>query len=241
MLVKVDTKKNRLFLKISGSVSKKELDKIYTDVRFAVADLLPGFSVIDDLSECTLCHLGGIATYRKISNYLIKNGVRDVVRIINKDSLVLKQFLQFAARFAEYIPIYVSTVEEAEEQLDKSEERNRLSFHFAGRPSIKYFSNNASGEGHILNISTIGCKITSTMFPPAIDEEIDIVISFNAYDENAQKTLNTKAYVIRIDNDGFAVKYSNFSEDAKKELWQVLLLEYEHDSQNFPSDVGKSK
>jgi hypothetical protein len=238
MIVKVDIKKNRLFLKFSGSVSKKGLEKIYTDVRFAVADLLPGFSVINDLSECTLCHISGIATYRKISNYLIKNGVRDVVRIINKDSLVLRQFLQFAARFAEYIPIYVSTIEEAEEQLDKSDERNSLSFHFAGRPSIKYFSNIASGEGHILNISTIGCKIASTTFPPAIDEEIDISISFNAC-ENAQKTLNTKAYVVRIDNDGFAVKYSNFSEDAKKELWQNLLLEFEHDSQAFPSDVGK--
>jgi hypothetical protein len=238
MKVKVDTKKNRLFLKFSGSVSKKELDKIYTDVRFAVADLLPGFSVINDLSECTLCHISGVATYRKISNYLIKNGVRDVVRIINKDSLVLRQFLQFAARFAEYIPVYVSTIEEAEEQLDKSDERNSLSFHFAGRPSIKYFSNIASGEGRILNISTVGCKIASTTFPPAIDEEIDISISFNAC-ENAQKTLNTKAYVVRIDNDGFAVKYSNFSEDAKKELWQNLLLEFEHDSQAFPSDVGK--
>jgi len=240
MIVKVDTKKNRLFLKFSGSVSKKELDKIYTDVRFAVADLLPGFSVINDLSECTLCHISGIATYKKISNYLIKNGVRDVVRIINKDSLVLKQFLQFAARFAEYIPIYVSTIEEAEEQLDKASERNRLSFHFAGQPSVKYFSNTARGEGHILNISTSGCKIASTTFPPAIDTEIDIAISLNAY-ETAQKTFNTKASVVRIDNDGFAVEYSNFSEDRKKELWQDLLLEFEHDTHAFPSDVGKLK
>jgi hypothetical protein len=45
--------------------------------------------------------------------------------------------------------------------------------------------------------------------------------------------------VVRIDNDGFAVKYSNLSEDAKNELWQDLLLEFEHDSQAFPSDVGK--
>jgi hypothetical protein len=240
MIVKVDIKKNRLFLKFSGSVSKKELDKIYTDVRFAVADLLPGFSVINDLSECTLCHISGIATYKKISNYLIKNGVRDVIRIINKDSLVLKQFLQFAARFAEYIPVYVSTIEEAEAQLDKADERNRLSFHFAGQPSVKYFSDTARGEGHILNISTRGCKITSTTFPPAIDKEIDIAIAFNVY-ETSPKTFNTKACVVRIDNDGFAVEYSNFSEDRKKELWQDLLLEFEHDSQAFPSDVSKLK
>ena len=88
MIVKVDTKKNRLFLKFAGSVSKKELDKVYTDVRFAVADMLPGFSVVNDLTECDLCHLSAVATYKKISNYLVRNGVKDVVRIINKGSVV---------------------------------------------------------------------------------------------------------------------------------------------------------
>ncbi len=236
MIVKVDTKKNRLFLKISGSVSRKELDKLYTDVRFAVADLLPGFSVINDLTECTLCHISGIAVYKKISNYLITNGVRDVVRVINKDSLVLKQFLNFASGYAEYIPVYVSSIAEAEEQLDKSDERNRLSFHFAGLPSVKYFSTSARGEGHVFNISTNGCKITTTTFPPAIDKEIEIVISFNAC-KTTQKTFSTKACVVRIDDDGFAVEYSGFSEDGKEELWQDLLLEFEHDSQAFPADV----
>ena len=237
MVVKANIKKNRLFLKFSGTVSKKELDKIYTDIRFAVADLLPGFSVINDLSECTLCHLSGIASYKKISNYLIKSGAKNVVRIINKDSLVLKQFLQFAARFAEYIPVYVSTLEEAEALLDNSDERNSLSFHFAGRPSVKYFSDTAEGEGQVLNISTNGCKIISTTFPPVIDQEIDITISFNVY-QSAQKTFNAKACVVRTDNDGFAVEYSNLSEEIKMELWQDLLLEFEHDTQAFPSDVG---
>lgn len=237
MVVKANIKKNRLFLKSSGSVSKKELDKIYTDIRFAVADLLPGFSVINDLSECTLCHISGIATYKKISNYLIQNGAKNVVRIINKESLVLKQFLQLAARFAEYIPVYVSTLEEAEALLDNSDERNSLSFHFAGQPSVKYFSNTATGEGHVLNISTSGCKIISTTLPPVIDQEVDITVSFNVY-QTAQKTFNAKACVVRTDNNGFAVEYSNLSEGRKNELWQDLLLEFEYDAQAFPSDVG---
>ncbi len=238
MIAKVDIKNNRLYLKFSGGVSRKQLDKLYTDVRFAVADLLPGFSVINDLTECTLCHISGIATYRKISKYLISNGVRDVIRIINNDSLVLKQFLNFASRFAEYIPIYVSNIKEAEEQLDKSNERNRLSFHFASLPTVNYTANNMNGEGHILNISTRGCKIFSTTFPPAIDQEIDIVISFHA-GETARKTFSTKACIIRIDTDGFAVEYSDLSEKRKEELWQDLLLEFEHDSQTFPADVAR--
>ncbi len=231
MIAKVDIKNNRLYLKFSGSVSRKELDKLYTDVRFAVADLLPGFSVINDLTECTLCHISAVATYRKISKYLINNGVRDVVRIINNNSLVLKQFLQLASRFAEYIPVYVSTIEEAEEELNKIDKRYRLSFHFAGPPAVNYFSRNARGEGHVLNISASGCKISSTTFPPAIDQVIDIGITFNS-NEIAVKTFSTKACIMRIDNDGFAVEYRDLGEKRKEELWQDLLLEFKHDSVN---------
>jgi hypothetical protein len=240
MIVKVDTKKNRLFLKFSGSVSKKELDKVYTDVRFAVADLLPGFSVINDLTECNLCHINAVATYKKISNYLVRNGVKDVVRIINKESVVLRQFLNFAARFAEYIPIYVSTLEEAEEQLDKTDRRNRLRFHFAGRLHVEYFSNSARGEGYIIDISTIGCKIASPTFPPAVDAIIDIVISFNAL-ETSQKTFNSKASVVRTDDGGFAVEYKDIINEKKDELWQVLLQEFEYDLEVFPAEIVQQK
>jgi hypothetical protein len=238
MIVKVDTKNNRLYLKFSGSVAKNELDKVYTDIRFAVADLLPGFSVIDDLTECTLCHISAVATYKKISNYLIRNGVKDVVRIINKESVVLRQFLNFASRFAEYIPIYVSTLEEAEEQLDKTGRRKRLRFHFAGRLQAEYFSNTARGEGYIIDISTTGCKIASPTFPPGVDAIIDIVISFNA-SETVQKTFSTKALVVRTDDGGFAVEFKDISEEKIEELWQDLLREFEHDLEAFPTEIVK--
>ena len=237
MIVKVDTKKNRLFLKFSGSVSKKELDKFYTDIRFSVADLLPGFSVVNDVSECTLCHIGAIATYKKISNYLVRNGVKDVVRIINKESVVLRQFLNFASRFAEYIPIYVSTLEEAEEQLDKGDRRGRLRFHFAGHLQAEYFSNTARGEGYIIDISTTGCKIASPTFPPAVNAIIDILISFNA-PETTQKTFKAKACVVRTDSSGFAVEYQDVSDETKESLWQGLLQEFEHDLKAFPAEIA---
>ncbi len=237
MIVKVDTKKNRMFLKFSGSVSKKELDKVYTDVRFAVADLLPGFSVINDLTECNLCHINAVATYKKISNYLVRNGVKDVVRIINKESVVLRQFLNFAARFAEYIPMYASTLEEATELLDKTDKRNRLRLHFAGKLQVEYFDNSDRGEGHVLDISTVGCKIATSTFPPAIDSTIALTISFNA-PETAQKTFSTKAKVVRTDEGGFAVEYKDMNEDKKKELWQDLLREFEYDLEVFPAEVA---
>ena len=236
MIVKVDTKKNRLILKFAGSVSKKELDKVYTDVRFAVADMLPGFSVINDLTECDLCHLSAVATYKKISNYLVRNGVKDVVRIINKDSVVLRQFLNFAARFAEYIPMYASTLEEAEELLDRTDKRNRLRLHFAGKLQVEYSASTARGGGALLDISWLGARSPHLAFPPAVGSIIHIAISFNAL-ETAQRTFSTKANVVRTDEGGFAVEYQDMNEEIQKELWQDLLREFDYDLEVFPADI----
>ena len=49
--VKADIIENRLYFKFSGKAEKDDLDKLYTDVRFLVADLTPGFDVIKDFSE----------------------------------------------------------------------------------------------------------------------------------------------------------------------------------------------
>ena len=52
-----DIKRNGLYITLSCDPSKKVLDKVYTDVRFCVADLKSGFDVVTDLSQCTLGHL----------------------------------------------------------------------------------------------------------------------------------------------------------------------------------------
>jgi PilZ domain len=234
MQVKVDGKKNRLYLKISGNVSKKELENLYTDIRFAVADLQPGFSLVNDLTECKLCHITGIGTYKKISNYLVTNGVRDVVRIINHDSLVLKQILNFASRYTEYIPIYVSTTQEAEEQLDMSDQTSRLRFRFSNLPPVEYFFKGTKGEGRVYHIATSGCRIDSATIAPVINEQLDITFAFNA-PENDPKNFYVKAQVVESANDEFAVEHRDFSDGEESRLWQYLLHEFKHESQNFHS------
>ena len=89
--VKNNIKKNRLYFTFSGKPTKIEMDKLYTDVRFNVSDLKNGFDVISDYSECQLVHLNGIKTFIKIMNYLLANGVGDVVRVINENSLLFIQ------------------------------------------------------------------------------------------------------------------------------------------------------
>jgi len=59
------------------------MDNLYTDIRFCVADLRPGFKLITDLSDCTLLSLRGLPTFNKRANHLISNKVAKVIRIID--------------------------------------------------------------------------------------------------------------------------------------------------------------
>jgi hypothetical protein len=117
--IKADLKKNRLYITIAGRLNKKELDGLYTDIRFCVADLQPGFDVINDLTECTLAALSGMSTYNKITEHLVASKVGKVIRIIDERRIVFKQMLNSADKMRKYTPIYVKSLEEAEEELDK--------------------------------------------------------------------------------------------------------------------------
>lgn len=118
--VAADLKKNRLYITIAGRLNKKDLDGLYTDIRFGVADLKPGFDVITDLSECTLAALSGFTTFNKITNHLLASDVGKVIRIIDERRIIFKQILNSAARIKGYTPIYVKSLEEAEKELQRS-------------------------------------------------------------------------------------------------------------------------
>ncbi len=52
-----DLSKNRLYFNFEGTITKKTMETLYTDVRFCMEELTPGFDVISDYSECKLLHL----------------------------------------------------------------------------------------------------------------------------------------------------------------------------------------
>ncbi|MDJ0621806.1 MAG: hypothetical protein QNJ17_02505 [Desulfocapsaceae bacterium] len=116
---RADLKNNRLYITVSGRLNKKELDGLYTDIRFCVADLQPGFAVITDLSQCTLAALSGLSTFKKITDHLIGNKVGKVIRIVDERRIVFKQILNVTALMEGYTPVYVKSHEEAEEMLSK--------------------------------------------------------------------------------------------------------------------------
>ncbi len=115
--VVVDIKKNRLYIFFDRHVTPKDVERIYTDVRFGVADLKPGFSVINDLSNCTVGHLSAAVSFKKITSFLHENNVGRVVRVIGQTSLLFKQISKLSELITDYKPEYVSSIEEAEDTL----------------------------------------------------------------------------------------------------------------------------
>lgn len=119
--VRADIKENILYITLSGNIRKKHVESVYTDVRFGVADLKPGFTVITDLLHAKIGHLSGMNSFKKIMTYLLGNGVGKVVRIIGENSLILKQILRISAAIQGYTPIYVSSLEEAKTKIGEQQ------------------------------------------------------------------------------------------------------------------------
>ena len=122
--VTVDLKNNRLLIVLRGDIHKKELERIYTDVRFCVEDLQPGFDVITDMRDSNIGYLAGAAIFKKIMDFLIFKKVGRVVRIKGKSRIILQQLSRLTKALNGYEPIYVASSEEAEELLQKAQENN---------------------------------------------------------------------------------------------------------------------
>lgn len=115
-----DIGQNRLYIILRGTISKAEITTIYTDIRFNVADLQPGFSVITEMSSARIGQLAGVPTFKKIADFLTASEVGTIVRVTGKPNLITKQLRRLTERIQGYTPIYVQTLEEAEQVLAES-------------------------------------------------------------------------------------------------------------------------
>lgn len=92
--LKADVGKNRLSFTLAGVINKKGLGNFYTELRFCVPDLQPGFEVIADLSGCTLAFLSIVPIFKNIMNYLLSNGAGEMVAISRRTALRLVLYRQ---------------------------------------------------------------------------------------------------------------------------------------------------
>ena len=112
--VSADIKRNRLIIKLRGDVPKKDAERIYTDIRFCVSDLKPGFAVINDLTEARIGHLSAIDTFKKITAYLAEKNVGPVVRVVGNAKIIFQQFSKLTMHINGYQPMYAKNMEETE-------------------------------------------------------------------------------------------------------------------------------
>ncbi len=120
--VRIDVANNRIYITLSGTINKRKVEKIYTDIRFGVQDLQTGFDVITDLRECRVGHLAGLSTFKNIMDYLALNGVSRTIRVVGKSKIIFKQMAKITQLVSGYTPICVDSMEEAEQLLRSEEE-----------------------------------------------------------------------------------------------------------------------
>lgn len=223
LTVKADVIENRLYFKLFGNFAKEEIDKLYTDVTFLVADLTPGYDVIADFSECDIGQIKD-QKLKKISNFLITNGLGEVVRIIDGNSLLYDQAKALPPSSKGFIPVYVKTHEEAKQTLENSVKRNGIRFYVNNLP-IKYSTNNQCGTGRLINVSTGGFAAESITSPLSDGEEFIMQIIFSHKDFTTDE-FTVKAKVIRGNDNSFAAKFIGLNSDQKEKLWKCLLVDH---------------
>lgn len=220
---KVNIAKNRLFLTITGPIDSKMLDKLYTEIRFCVADLKPGFQVLSDISQCQLIYVTGLPIYKKIIDYLIAQRAGEIVRIITNNNISYKQVLNFSDRISGYIPLYAHSQEEAEQRLETLVPRNGIRLKL---PHLLfcYDSPVGSGKGTIADISVSGCAVENATLPLPVDLVIEGLIGFDQH-PTLIGSVQMKARVVRGDGNRFAIQFIQLASDFQEQLFQRFVHE----------------
>jgi hypothetical protein len=218
-----DIGRNKLHLKISGDVDTNSLEKLYTDIRFCVCDIKPGFDVIVDTSQCNLLYVTSLPIYKKIIDYLISKKVGQVIRIVKDHSIIQNQFKNFTKKIQCYKASYAQDAEEAEEKLKIFKRRHEARFQLFGL-TVEYRIQDVPGKGLLVDISTGGCAFELSTNPMPVDTEVILTLNFNEHDRlTSNFTINSK--VVRISNGICAVQFLDLENDKKELLYQRISYE----------------
>lgn len=220
---KADIKNNRLSLTISGHVDAKTLDGLYTDIRFCVADLKPGFDVICDVSQCNLLYLAGLPIYQKIMNYMVASRVGTIVRVTNSEQVSARQMFNLYERFPCYSVLHATSCEEAVTKLEVLDRRDGLRFHLTN-VDCSYTCQGGQGQGVLVDISVSGCAVQDATVPVQQGEEVALTLGFSPHDKLPTQ-VQVQGEVIRVENDLFAVHFLNLDDEAQAQLYKRFVHE----------------
>ncbi len=222
--VNVSIADNRLVIVFAGKISKKMLSDLYTDIRFSVADLKPGFDVICDYLDADVIVLNSIPTFQKISHYLASSNAGHIVRVMDTSRLSETQLGNYVNRVQGYHPVVAESMEEAEEKLANYQKRDGIRIYLYHTP-VEFVSGDRQGDGDIFNISTSGIAVEHASFIPEIGSEVKFSISFSVQDEQ-KELFEFDATTVRSEGGSFfAARFNNVDEETRMRLWKILLDE----------------
>ena len=217
--VVVHRSQNRLEVSFAETITRQDLNSLYTDIRFCLSDLDGEFDVISDFSASRIIQLNSIPVLRRIMNYLIAHGVREVIRIIQADRLIYRQFLNLALHTPGYKPAYVATREEADNWIAMHTRRQGIRLNMPDM-RVDYRMDEHHGQGKLVDISISGCAVRQA--EPTPQQHAEILITF-PFSREGEKRLTLKAMVVRAGPGDFAVRFTDISSDEKEHLWNTLL------------------
>ncbi|BHH83785.1 hypothetical protein [Desulforhopalus sp. 52FAK] len=225
--VAVNIKKNRLTITVAEEITKKSVDNIYTEIRFGVADLKPGFDVITDLSACSLAALNSLPTFRKITNHLVNARVGRVVRVIDETKIIKKQMINMAGQMQGYTADIFNSLEAADEFLANSTTTSGLSFALQGQDA-SYVHGDREGTAIVVSLSVHICEMKKATFALEEEDSISFSVKFAAH-EGLLEEFKTKAVVTWVDGDRFCVRFEDVDTDLQEQLWNRLVHESQCD------------
>lgn len=222
--VNVDLKKNWLILTFEGVVTKRDIERIYTDVRFGVSDLKPHYNVIADFSGCLFMYLNCLKTFKKLFHYMLTSNSGEIIRVLHPKRIIARQIINYTLHRPGYKPTYVATRNEAEKKITSAAKRTAIRFQLHEKPTI-ITANSVEHEGFILNISQSGCAMSSKTLRPKVGDTTSVRFTLKA--PTSTREFKLQARVVRVESYTFAVQFNSISEIEDSFLWACLLAETE--------------
>ena len=220
--VEINKSLNRLYCTVIGSIVKEDLESIMADIAKAVGDLKPNFSLVNDLTQCKSGQISGIPELQKLMQYLIAQGVRDIVRVVNDKSVIHIQFSNLSKKYQTYAPVYVNSREEADKFLDDQGRRKHLRFLLANK-SVEIDFKGQIQQGIFVDLSLGGGAIKCDFNDISAGDELKL--SFSLPDEQGKENkFVIKAEVVRVSDDSVAVDFKSLMPAVQGKLKQSLAL-----------------
>jgi predicted methyltransferase len=116
--VRANTPKNRLYLKLVGTMSDEDAKKVADTILAEIRKLKPGFAVVNDISALKPASQAATDQLRRAQDASVKQGVGRVVRVVGEQTITNMQWNRTLKDTQGIRADTATTVAEADKMLD---------------------------------------------------------------------------------------------------------------------------